>query len=319
MSWARYVSTRPTRNDGDVWAVVLAGGEGGLRPLLRRALGRDRPPQYLPLLGSRTPLGETLDRVAVRVPTSRTVVVTVRSHVPHVAEQFTGVADPPYVLLQPRDRGTAAAVLHAARWIARRRRQAILAVLPSDQFVLGAATFMAHVLDVAHALASAPGRVALLGTEPTSPGSAHGWIERSAPLDPADDLLATVRALSPRAAEAGACGAGSGGWNTGVVVGSAAALIALGHRARPDLSALLDRAHAPGEPDAAALRAAYATMEAVSFEEMAAADPSCLAVSRLPRLTWCDLGRIDGLLAVLTRMQARPAWADAVDHSAVPA
>ncbi len=303
--------------------MVLAGGEGGrLRPLLRRALGEDRPPQYLPLLGSRTLLDETLERIGLRVPASRMVVVTVRAHVPHVAEQFTGVADPPYVLLQPRDRGTAPALLHAARWVARREPEAMLAVFPCDQFVRGAATFMAHVLDVAYALACSPERVALLGTAPASPGGDHGWIESGAPLEDADDLLATVRALEPRAGEAGEYGAGSGGWNTGVVVGSAAALIVLGHRTRPDVSAHLDRAHvdgAHGEPDAAALREAYAAMAAVSFEEMAAAAPAQLTVSRLPRVTWCDLGRVDGLLAAITHMRVRPAWADAIDHSAVPA
>jgi len=40
-------------------------------------------------------------------------------------------------------------------------------------------------------------------------------------------------------------------------------------------------------------------------------------VSSLPRLTWCDLGHPDGLLAVLARMRVRPAWADAVDSAAV--
>jgi hypothetical protein len=58
-------------------------------------------------------------------------------------------------------------------------------------------------------------------------------------------------------------------------------------------------------------------MDAASLEEMAAAEPGSLAVSSLPRLTWCDLGHPDGLLAVLARMRVRPAWADAVDSAAV--
>ncbi len=63
------------------WAVVLAGGEGTrLRPLIRRVLGDERPKQYVPLLGPRSLLRQTLDRVALRMPISRTVVVTVRAH-----------------------------------------------------------------------------------------------------------------------------------------------------------------------------------------------------------------------------------------------
>jgi mannose-1-phosphate guanylyltransferase len=47
-----------------VWAVVLAGGEGmRLRPLVRQVFGADRPKQYVRLLGPRTLLRQTLDRV----------------------------------------------------------------------------------------------------------------------------------------------------------------------------------------------------------------------------------------------------------------
>jgi hypothetical protein len=197
-------------------------------------------------------------------------------------------------------------------------------VFPCDHFVLGAATFMAHVLEVARAIEATPDRVALLGALPSSPGSDHGWILPGAPLpraplNDADELLATVRAIAVEPPGRGELAPALGRWNTGVAVGTAAALIALGVRAQPEVSALLDRAHGLDEPAAAALREVYAQMATVSFEEMAAACPASLALSSLPRLTWCDLGRPDGLLTVLARMRVRPAWADAVDSAAVPA
>ena len=307
-----------------MWAVLLAGGEGSrLRPLLRHALGEERPPQYVPLLGPRSLLRETLERTALRIPSARTVVMTVRAHVPYVAEEFTGVSDPPYVLVQPCDRGTAPAILHAARWIARRDPEAMLAVFPCDHFVLGAATFMAHVLDVVRASVSSPERVALLGAAPPSAGSDHGWIEAGAPIDAAPALLSPALLSEVREIGVGPPDRGelapslAGRWNTGVAVGSADAFVALGARVLPVASALLDRAHERGEPEASALREAYASMDAASLEEMAAAEPGNLAVSSLPRLTWCDLGHPDGLLAVLARMRVRPAWADAVDSAAV--
>jgi len=312
-----------------VWAVLLAGGEGSrLRPLLRHALGEERPPQYVPLLGPRSLLRETLERTALRIPSARTVVMTVRAHVPYVGEEVTGVSDPPYVLVQPCDRGTAPAILHAARWIARRDPEAMLAVFPCDHFVLGAATFMAHVLDVVRASVSSPERVALLGAAPPSAGSDHGWIEAGAPIDAAPALLSPallspallseVREIGVEPPDRGELAPSlAGRWNTGVAVGSADAFVALGARVLPVASALLDRAHERGEPEASALREAYASMDAASLEEMAAAEPGNLAVSSLPRLTWCDLGHPDGLLAVLARMRVRPAWADAVDSAAV--
>lgn len=65
----------------NLWAVVLAGGEGvRLRPLIRQVFGDERPKQYAPLLGARSLLGQTLARVGLAVPIERVVVVTHRAH-----------------------------------------------------------------------------------------------------------------------------------------------------------------------------------------------------------------------------------------------
>jgi hypothetical protein len=40
--------------------------------------------------------------------------------------------------------------------------------------------------------------------------------------------------------------------------------------------------------------------------------PERLAVSRLPRVTWCDLGSPRRVLDVVARMRVRPAWIDAL-------
>ncbi len=51
-----------------LWAIVLAGGEGlRLRPLTRQLYGEERPKQYAALLGSRSLLRQTLDRVALAI------------------------------------------------------------------------------------------------------------------------------------------------------------------------------------------------------------------------------------------------------------
>src|SRR5216684_8713843 len=111
---------RTSQGAGSLWAVVLAGGDGvRLRPLVRRAFGDERPKQFCPLLGPRTLLRQTLDRVALLVPPGRTVVVGLESHERYLAREFIEQAGP-HVLSQPENRGTAAAVLFAAQWIAAR-------------------------------------------------------------------------------------------------------------------------------------------------------------------------------------------------------
>lgn len=303
--------------------MVLAGGEGRrLRPLIRRALGDERPKQYVPLLEPRSLLRQTLDRLALRFPLSRTVVVTVREHTDHIAREFTGVYEPPYVLVQPCDRGTAAAILHAARWIGRSDPDATIAFFPSDHFVLGEATFMAQVADVLRAVEAQTDRVALLGAPPSAPESEHGFMQLGGPLDGLGGVLQGVRELCARPSDArGQLGLAAGYLrNTGIMVARAERLVALGAEALPEMSDRLDRAAADLDEEPAALRQAYALMSRTSFgHAVLGRHPERLAASVLSRVTWCDLGSPGRVLAVLARLRVRPAWAELVDHPAIPA
>ena len=159
------------------WAVILAGGEGmRLRPLVRRMLGADRPKQYVRLLGQQTLLRQTLDRVSLAIPEERTLVVTVRRHAGYISEEFSGGTHP-RILAQPLDRGTAAGVLYPAHWIAWRNPEATVAIFPSDHFMLGETSFMAHVAEVVAWVETHPERLVLLGAPPSSPEVEYGWIE----------------------------------------------------------------------------------------------------------------------------------------------
>ncbi|MGH7299583.1 MAG: sugar phosphate nucleotidyltransferase, partial [Candidatus Rokuibacteriota bacterium] len=301
------------------WAMVLAGGEGvRLRPLVQTALGEARPKQYVKLLGSRSLLRQTLDRVALGISAERTVVVTVRQHTAYIAEEFAGSSQPPYVLAQPEDRGTATGILYAAHWIAWRDPAATVAIFPSDHFILGEATFMAHVADVARSLERHPDRVVLLGAQPTSPEDEYGWIEPGSPIDGHDGIVSAVRQFweEPSDARAQRCLATGCLWNTAIVVARAEALVRLGAQALPEMSARLARIQRflDSEGESAAVHQAYALMSKASFSRaVLAPHPERLGVSRLPRVTWCDLGNPRRVLDVLARMRVRPAWADRLE------
>ncbi len=165
------------RFEPHLWGVVLSGGEGvRLRALTRQICGDERPKQYVPIYGNRTLLRQTLDRVALRIRPSRTAVVTLRSHSRFFGEHWAG-SEPPRVLIQPTDRGTAAGILFPIHWIARQDPDAIVAVFPSDHFVSGPATFMASVARIVAWVREHPARLVLLGAHPTSPEVEYGWIE----------------------------------------------------------------------------------------------------------------------------------------------
>ena len=107
-------------SDRRLWGVVLAGGEGvRLRALSQRICGDHRPKQYVPVLGERTLLQRTLDRVGLGIAAARTVLVTLRNHAPYFGEPRVEPGGP-HVLVQPADRSTAAGILLPVHWIARR-------------------------------------------------------------------------------------------------------------------------------------------------------------------------------------------------------
>jgi mannose-1-phosphate guanylyltransferase len=307
-----------------LWGIVLAGGEGvRLRPLVRRLLGEDRPKQFVKLLGPRSLLRQTLDRAALGISPDRTVVVTVRRHTDYIAEEFKSAAQPPYVLAQPEDRGTAAAILYAAQWIAWRDPAATIAVFPSDHFILGEATFMAHVQEVAGSRERDPDRVVLLGAQPTSPEGEYGWIEPGASIDGDNGVVSRVRQFweKPSEARAQSCLTTGCLWNTAIVVARAQALVDLGARALPEMSGRLAgiERYLDSDREVTAVQEAYALMPRASFSRaVLEPHPEHLGVARLPRVTWCDLGSPRRVLYVLARMRVRPAWADLVDAPAAP-
>ena len=71
------------------WAIVLAGGEGvRLRPLVRQLCGDERPKQFAKIVGFKSLLGHTLDRVGLKIPPSRTLISACRAHDGYLAQEF---------------------------------------------------------------------------------------------------------------------------------------------------------------------------------------------------------------------------------------
>jgi mannose-1-phosphate guanylyltransferase len=305
-----------------LWAVVLAGGQGvRLRPLARRVCGDDRPKQYVPLLGARTLLEQTLDRVALGVPAARTVVVTVKNHARYVAPDRSPSARP-RVLAQPDDRGTAAGILFPAHWISWRDPEATVAVFPSDHFALEEAAFMEHVAAVAAWVHEHADRIVLLGAAPSGPEVEYGWIERGAVLGRAGGgAICTIRRFweKPSPEAAAACLAGDCLWNTFVMVAGVRALLRAGMEQLPRMSERLAliAPFSGTEDEAWAIHQAYALMPRENFSRaILEALPAALAVSALPPLTWSDLGTPRRVFELLSRVRLEPPWLVASERPA---
>jgi mannose-1-phosphate guanylyltransferase len=284
-----------------------------LRPLVSRIHPDGRPKQYAVLVGERSLLRQTLDRSALTAPAERTVVVTTKAHAPFFSVEFHD-AHGPSVLVQPRDRGTAAGVLLPVHWIARQDPHALVAVFPSDHFVGDDRSFASHVTLLAAAATRHPERILLVGARPDAPETGYGWIEPGGELDrvPAGGLRRVAGFWEkPTAETALACMERGGLWNTFVMVARASAVLEAGRRALPELSERLARIVplVGSEPEAAILDSAYLRAPGANFSgDVLAAVPSMLAVSQLPPMTWSDWGTPDRVIATLRREGILPHW-----------
>jgi mannose-1-phosphate guanylyltransferase len=291
------------RVDPHLWGVVLSGGEGvRLKALTHQICGDERPKQYVPVIGNRTLLRQTLDRVALRIRPFQTAVVTLRSHSRFFGEQWAG-PEPPRVLIQPTDRGTAAGILFPIHWIARQDPDAIVAVFPSDHFVSEPATFMAFVARIAAWVHEHPARLVLLGAHPTSPEVEYGWIELGRPLDWRDGRqMWEVRRFweKPAAERARLCLEAGCLWNTLVLVGTATTFLRAAREAVPEVCERLARAVPFFESDAEAWAQAFALIPRADFSRaILESCPPSLAVAAVPRLMWSDLGSPRRVLEIL--------------------
>jgi mannose-1-phosphate guanylyltransferase len=166
-------SSRPVPSNRNLWAVVPAGGSGTrLWPLSRAA----RPKFLLPLLGERSLLQQTLDRLAPSVPPERTLVVCGPAHAAPVARQLPALPER-NVLVEPSPRGSGPAITLATAIIARRDPAAIVGSFAADHEVSDLPRFDA-ALRTAIA-AAGDGWLVTIGLNPTRPETGYGYIERS--------------------------------------------------------------------------------------------------------------------------------------------
>ena len=167
---------------GNLWALVLAGGDGTrLRELTRRISGVPIPKQYCLLLGDHSLLEATLKRVQSFAPPQRTAVVVNQDHLA-IGWKQVQMLPAENILIQPCNRDTGPGLLFSLLHLARRDPQGTVAVFPSDHYIDNDAAFMESVHEASRLVESFPEKVAVLGIHPQRPDSGFGYIMPGEPL-----------------------------------------------------------------------------------------------------------------------------------------
>jgi mannose-1-phosphate guanylyltransferase / mannose-6-phosphate isomerase len=146
--------------------VVLCGGAGTrLWPLSRKSF----PKQFVPLIGSKSLLRLTLERVAPLAP--EVIAVASEDHRFLVIDSMHAANVKGTVVLEPMARNTAAAMAMAAL---RAQPDSMLLFCPSDHHIPDGEAFKETLLK--GVAAAEAGAIVTFGVQPTFPSTAYGYI-----------------------------------------------------------------------------------------------------------------------------------------------
>lgn len=290
---------------GQLWGIVLAGGEGSrVRDFLQRLRGGRGIKQFCAVIGRRSMLEHTVARVERVIPRERILVVVSAQHRRDVAEQLTyWPAD--NIIYQPANRDTAPGILLPLIHVMHRDPLATVAIFPSDHFIVDEARFMSSVQRAVAETQRFPQDLTLLGMTPDRAEEGYGWIEAGKEEARREtrpvlrfwekpSVLQTQTLLRRKAL-----------WNTFVCVARAATIWEMVEQVAPDLSQafrILQQALGSSRVEEVRERV-YATLRPVNFS-VAVCEPlsSRLRVLPVPDVGWSDWGSAERICATLQQL-----------------
>ena len=154
------------------YAVVMAGG-GGTRfwPRSRQS----HPKQLLPILGEKSLLRQTVERLFPLFPAEKIFVITGKLHSPAVRDELD-ILPQENIIDEPVGRDTAPCVGLAASFLEWRDPGSTFCTLPADHFIGDVEKFHA-ALRRAYDEAQT-GTLVTFGIRPRSPATGYGYLER---------------------------------------------------------------------------------------------------------------------------------------------
>ena len=280
-------------------AVILAGGSGTrFWPLSRHR----RPKQLIPLLGDKTTLETTIERLSPLIDDSRIMVITNQDQAPAVKNLLAPGFSRSRIVAEPVGRNTAPAIALGAQLLALEKgAETTMMVFPADHYIGDLPEFI-HTLELA-AAAAAQGWLVTLGIAPSRPETGYGYIQSGDNIELAADIPSeAVRKVSrfvekPDARKAAEyLAAGDYFWNSGIFIWRTDSILKEIEQHLPGVFSCLQRFAAACDRLGfeAALAVYFQEVEAISIDYGVLEKSSRVAV--IPsRFSWSDLGSWDAL------------------------
>jgi len=306
----RNSATPPVEDDAANinWTLALAGGEGvRLSEYVERRFGRRIPKQYCCLLGNRSMLVHTLERLNKLTPPSRTLTVIGTHHADLAMPQLAGRSD--HVFRQPSSRDTGLALYVALAMIRRWTPNALVTITPTDHYVSPSAVYVEQVRAAHGVAARMRDQVVILGVRPTEPDPELGYLALGPRLTEVPEVRRVLGFVEkPSVARAQREIANDALWNTMVTCGSVDALWELGRATEPQLLDVLDSLvpliGTPDEDDA--IEYIYRAFLPVSFSrDILERAPDRLCAMEIAGIEWSDWGKPERIETVLALRRSR--------------
>jgi mannose-1-phosphate guanylyltransferase len=290
------------------WTLALAGGEGQrLTEYVERRFGRRIPKQYCCLLGNRSMLQHTLERLNKITLPSRTLTVIGTHHGSFAYPQLVNHCG--HVFRQPSARDTGLALYVALAMIKRWTPNATVTITPTDHYVAPSAKYIERVRAAQGVATRMRDKVIILGVKPSEADPELGYLslgERLTEVPEVRQLVGFVEKppvpICQDLRDKGAL------WNTMVTCGTVDALWELGRKAEPQLLDILDSlvplVGTRDEEDA--VEYVYRAFLPVSFSrDILERVPERLCALELEGVEWSDWGKPERIENVLALRRSR--------------
>lgn len=166
------------KSSNKTYAVIMAGGRSErFWPLSTE----NTPKPFLPLLGKKSLIQMTVERITPLIPFSRILVVLGKKHLRLAKEQLSGIPSKNF-LVEPESKDTAPCIGFASLYLEKEDPEAIMVVIPADHYIPDKTIYL-HFLSTALQLLVKRNEIITFGIKPSRPEIGYGYIQAESAIE----------------------------------------------------------------------------------------------------------------------------------------